>query len=251
MSLGGQRSEFVFEPDRYTGKKTQVVLPGPKIDPATAADRRRREVDAGPGVRVGHLDVLDRAAPRRGPRRFLQRVAPLLPARAEERRSGSSRRSPRGRGSTSGDQIEVQVSLRSKHEAEYVHLRDPRAAGFEPESPVSRWKWDLGIAWYEETRDSGTNFFFEKLPVGRVHVPLPPARGHGRSFRGRPGDGAVDVRAGVQRLLGGHGDRDWIRFRSLSALAPSMDGGRPFGPRTRRFETIGLAVALYLTRTCS
>ena len=65
-----------------------------------------------------------------------------------------------------GDQIEVQVSLTSKHAAEYVHLRDPRAAGLEPENVLSRYKWDLGISWYEETRDSGTNFFFEQLPVG-------------------------------------------------------------------------------------
>ena len=43
---------------------------------------------------------------------------------------------------------------------------DPRPAGAEPESVVSRWKWDLGIAWYEETRDSGSNFFFEQLPAG-------------------------------------------------------------------------------------
>jgi uncharacterized protein YfaS (alpha-2-macroglobulin family) len=56
--------------------------------------------------------------------------------------------------------------LRSKHEAEYVHLRDPRGAGFEPVSQVSGWRWELGIAWYEEVRDSGENFFFEQLPVG-------------------------------------------------------------------------------------
>jgi uncharacterized protein YfaS (alpha-2-macroglobulin family) len=50
---------------------------------------------------------------------------------------------------------------------EYVHLRDPRGAGFEPTSNVSRHRWDLGIYWYEEIRDSGTNFFFERLPQGQ------------------------------------------------------------------------------------
>jgi uncharacterized protein YfaS (alpha-2-macroglobulin family) len=65
-----------------------------------------------------------------------------------------------------GDELEVQVSLRTKHAAEYVHLRAPRAAGLEPENAVSRHRWDLGIVWYEETRDSGNNFFFERLPVG-------------------------------------------------------------------------------------
>ena len=39
-------------------------------------------------------------------------------------------------------------------------------AGLEPDRPESGWKWDLGIARYEETRDSGANFFFEQLPAG-------------------------------------------------------------------------------------
>ena len=65
-----------------------------------------------------------------------------------------------------GDQLEVQLSIQAKSAAEYVHLRDPRGAGFEPESFTSGMKWDLGISWYEEIRDSGTNFFFERLPVG-------------------------------------------------------------------------------------
>ena len=64
------------------------------------------------------------------------------------------------------DQVEVQLSIRARHAAEYVHVRDPRGAGFEPETLHSQYKWDLGISWYEEVRDSGTNFFFEWLPAG-------------------------------------------------------------------------------------
>ena len=30
-----------------------------------------------------------------------------------------------------GDEVEVQLSISSKHALEYVHLRDPRGAGFE------------------------------------------------------------------------------------------------------------------------
>jgi uncharacterized protein YfaS (alpha-2-macroglobulin family) len=72
-----------------------------------------------------------------------------------------------GRSLAAGDEVEVQLSLRARHAAEYVHLRDPRGAGFEPENVLSRYKWDLGLSWYEETRDSGTNFFFEQLPAGQ------------------------------------------------------------------------------------
>jgi uncharacterized protein YfaS (alpha-2-macroglobulin family) len=56
--------------------------------------------------------------------------------------------------------------VRAKHAAEYVHVRDPRAAGLEPGVVVSGYKWDVGVGWYEEVRDSGTNFFFEALPAG-------------------------------------------------------------------------------------
>src|SRR5687767_14598504 len=61
---------------------------------------------------------------------------------------------------------EVQLSLRAKQQAEYVHLRDPRGAGFEPMTLVSGFKWHTGIGVYEEVRDSGASFFFEWLPVG-------------------------------------------------------------------------------------
>ena len=57
--------------------------------------------------------------------------------------------------------------MQYRHALEYVHLRDPRGAGFEPSSSRSSHKWDLGIRWYQEVRDSGTNFFFEWLPAGQ------------------------------------------------------------------------------------
>ncbi len=54
-----------------------------------------------------------------------------------------------------GDQLEVQLDVRAKHAAEFVHLRDPRGAGFEPESTRSGYRWDGGVGYYEEVRDSG------------------------------------------------------------------------------------------------
>ncbi len=65
-----------------------------------------------------------------------------------------------------GDQLEIHLSITSKHPMEYVHLRDPRGAGFEPENHTSGHHWDQGLSWYKEIRDSGTNFFFERLPQG-------------------------------------------------------------------------------------
>lgn len=165
VKVGGQTVSFVFEPDRYTGKKNQVVVPGEKIDPKTTSTVTVEKESKGFAFASAtwHFSTERLPDAERGDffsvtRRYFRRentghewvLSPLK----------------EGAALSPGDQVEVHLSLRSKHAAEYVHLRDPRAAGLEPENAVSRYRWDLGIGWYEEVRDSGTNFFFEQLPAG-------------------------------------------------------------------------------------
>jgi uncharacterized protein YfaS (alpha-2-macroglobulin family) len=69
-----------------------------------------------------------------------------------------------------GDELEVHLSVRARHPAEYVQLRDPRPSGCEPVTLISGYKWDLGLVRYEEIRDSGTNFFMERLPQGEYKL---------------------------------------------------------------------------------
>ncbi|MBU2573783.1 MAG: hypothetical protein KKH28_06900, partial [Elusimicrobia bacterium] len=64
-----------------------------------------------------------------------------------------------------GDEIEVQLEITTRSQFEYVHIKDPRGAGFEAEELLSGWKWDK-LSRYEEPRDSLTNFFVSWLPHG-------------------------------------------------------------------------------------
>jgi len=64
-----------------------------------------------------------------------------------------------------GDQVEVHLTVRTRSQFEYVHIKDPKAAGFEAEELNSGWKWEQ-LSRYEEPRDSLTNFFVEWLPHG-------------------------------------------------------------------------------------
>ncbi len=162
----GHRSETrVFEPDEYTGRQNQIVVRGPEIEPDSMSTIVVEKETKGflfasatwnfsterlPAEAEGGLFGVERHYFKRlhdGQEWVLQ---PL---------EDGARLEP-------GDQVEVQLSLRSRHAAEYIHLRDPRAAGFEPESTRSGARWGLGIGWFEEIRDSGSNFFFEWLPVG-------------------------------------------------------------------------------------
>ena len=165
VEVGPRTTELVFSPDEYTGARNRVVVPGPEVDPATmstvvveketpgfafASATWHFSTDKLPEEARGDLFAVTRQYFRRfndGTRWVLRPLADGEPV------------SP-------GDQVEVHLSIRAKHAAEYVHLRDPRGAGFEPETLHSQYKWDLGIGWYEEVRDSGTNFFFEWLPAG-------------------------------------------------------------------------------------
>ena len=64
-----------------------------------------------------------------------------------------------------GDEIEVQLKISTKSQFEYVHLKDPKAAGMEADTLLSGWKWDQ-LSRYEEPRDSLTNFFMSWVPHG-------------------------------------------------------------------------------------
>ena len=83
VTVAGQKTSFVFEPDRYTGKKNQIVISGEKIDPKTASTVSRRKAGKGTGVRLGDLAFLDREASGGGSRRLLRSLAALLPARVD------------------------------------------------------------------------------------------------------------------------------------------------------------------------
>jgi len=165
VEVASQKTTFVFEPDRYTGKRNQVVVPGEKIDPAR--DSQIGVAKTGKGLAFAsatwHFSTEKLPEEDRGDffavsRKYLLRESTAAGFVLKPLAEGTVVRA--------GDEIEVQISLRTKHAAEYVHLRDPRPAGAEPQNVLSRYKWDLGIFWYEETRDSGANFFFERLPVG-------------------------------------------------------------------------------------
>jgi alpha-2-macroglobulin len=167
VTAGPMRESFVFEPDEYTGAGRRVVVPGDEVTPAMGEVTVSKET---PGflfaTATWWFSTDDPAIAGDGDlfgveRRFFLRVPDgdghVLRPLADGTRIEV------------GDPVEVHLTLRARHEAEYVHLRDPRGAGFEPETLRSGYRWDGApdpIGRYEEVRDSGTNFFFECLPAG-------------------------------------------------------------------------------------
>ncbi|HUK12448.1 MAG TPA: hypothetical protein VLW17_04025, partial [Thermoanaerobaculaceae bacterium] len=164
VTVGGEKVSFTFPPDSYTGKKSQVVIPGPKVGPADAVVTVEK-TSKGFAFASATWTFSTERLPEQGSGDFFS-VSRRYFKRESTPQGFVLKPLADGTPLAVGDEVEVQLSLRANHAAEYVHLRDPRAAGLEPENATSRFRWDLGIAWYEEVRDSGANFFFEQLPAG-------------------------------------------------------------------------------------
>src|SRR5690606_18587979 len=65
-----------------------------------------------------------------------------------------------------GDRVQVRIILRSDRDMEYLHLKDLRAACFEPENVLSGYRFKSGLGYYESTLDVSSNFFIDYLTKG-------------------------------------------------------------------------------------
>jgi uncharacterized protein YfaS (alpha-2-macroglobulin family) len=165
VAVGPRSERFIFEPDEYTGARNRVIVAGEDIEPKTMSTIVVDKPSKGFAFASATWHFSTEKLPPEA-RGDLFAVTRQYFRRFNDGSGWVLRPLADGEEIEPGDQIEVHLSIRSKHAAEYVHLRDPRGAGFEPETLHSKYKWDLGISWYEEVRDSGTNFFFEWLPAG-------------------------------------------------------------------------------------
>lgn len=65
-----------------------------------------------------------------------------------------------------GDRVRVKITLETDRHMEYVHLKDMRAASFEPRKQLSGAEYQEGMSYYRSTSDVAMNFFFGYLPKG-------------------------------------------------------------------------------------
>ncbi|MCP4441905.1 MAG: alpha-2-macroglobulin [Aureispira sp.] len=81
-----------------------------------------------------------------------------------------------------GDLLTVRIELKVDRDMEYVHMKDTRASGFEPENTLSQYKYQGGLGYYESTRDASTNFFISYLSKGTYVFEYPLRVNHKGDF---------------------------------------------------------------------
>ena len=81
-----------------------------------------------------------------------------------------------------GDKLRVRIELRVDRQMEYVHMKDMRPSGFEPQNVLSEYKYQGQLGYYESTRDLATHFYFDYLPKGTFVFEYPVIAVHKGDF---------------------------------------------------------------------
>lgn len=164
----GETKQFVYEPDKYTGKKNQIVLEKEQIKKETGSIEFKK---SGKGIAFAsstlHFSTDELPAAGKGDffnieRSFFKRIKKGSEYVLEPFAPGSA--------INVGDQIEVELRIKSKHAAEFVHIRAPRPSGCEPEKLRSGYSYVLGVYYYETVRDSAEDYFIDNLPQGEFKL---------------------------------------------------------------------------------
>ncbi|PKW20387.1 alpha-2-macroglobulin family protein [Flavobacterium lindanitolerans] len=66
-----------------------------------------------------------------------------------------------------GDLVTVRLVIYAKDDMDFIHLKDMRAAAFEPVDVLSEYKWQGGLGYYMSTKDAATHFFFDNISKGK------------------------------------------------------------------------------------
>ncbi|KQM34001.1 alpha-2-macroglobulin family protein [Chryseobacterium sp. Leaf201] len=66
-----------------------------------------------------------------------------------------------------GDKVTVRMILNTDRPMEFIHIKDMRAAGFEPLDVLSGYQWKNNLGYYQSAKDASTNFYIEQMPKGK------------------------------------------------------------------------------------
>jgi uncharacterized protein YfaS (alpha-2-macroglobulin family) len=69
-----------------------------------------------------------------------------------------------------GDRILVRLTFNNEQAMDFVHLRDYLPAGFENQQPLSAYRWQGNLGFYQSPSDIATDYFIYHLPKGEFVI---------------------------------------------------------------------------------
>lgn len=72
-----------------------------------------------------------------------------------------------------GDKVVIRLTIRTSRDMEFVQVKDMRAPCFEPVQTISGIRWNGDLRYYQELKDTSTDFYFDYLPKGTYILEYP------------------------------------------------------------------------------
>lgn len=108
-----------------------------------------------------------------------------------------------------GDRVVVRLVVRTDRSMDFVHLKDMRAACFEPVEQLSGIRWNASAMYYMSNRDASTSFYFNHLPKGTyvLEYAVQVAR------KGEYQNGIATVQCLYAPEFVSHSQGSWVKIR--------------------------------------
>lgn len=81
-----------------------------------------------------------------------------------------------------GDKLVSRLTINLDRDMDYVHLREMRAAGVQPDQTISGYLFNDGLSYYQTVGDLATNLYFDHIAKGSYVIEYPVHVSHAGSF---------------------------------------------------------------------
>lgn len=105
-----------------------------------------------------------------------------------------------------GDRILVRMTIENEQSMSFVHLRDYLPAGFENKNPLSGYRWQGSVSYYQSPGDIATDYFISYLPKGKFVIEYEL----NATISGKLNSGPAEIQSLYAPEFGGHSGGEMI-----------------------------------------
>ena len=69
-----------------------------------------------------------------------------------------------------GEKVRVRLEVATDRNLEYLELKEPRCAAFEPVNTQSGWRWGNGLSYYRSVTQTAQTLYIDRLEKGKYLV---------------------------------------------------------------------------------
>lgn len=108
-----------------------------------------------------------------------------------------------------GDKLVIRLTITTDRDLEYVHIKDTRAACFEPKDVLSQYHYKGQIGYYQTTKDISSNFFVDNMRKGTYILEYEVYA----NAKGKYNSGVANIQCMYAPEYSAHSSGSWLQVK--------------------------------------